>query len=924
MSHTCPRCARLNPPGAQFCYHDGNVLSAGARRAVDPAKQRFPMPFVFPSGQACHSFDELVLAVQNNWEPARDLLRHGVFSSFLGGLGRGDLVVAARESAQFPDPDRGLAQLLERLPSTVLEPARLSAEPAQVNLGRVRPGQDVRFDLHLHNYGMGLVAGSISCESCPWLVLGDPNAGIKSKLFQFLHDTTIPVLVRGKALSASNRPLQGKLVLESAGKPIEVPVKVEVPVVPFPDGALAGATTPRQVAEKAKAQPKEAADLFARGAVERWYQSNGWTYPVQEPSASGLAAVQQFFEALGLTSPPKVDVNASEVRLAGRAGESVAATVVLSTQEKKPVFAHAVSDRDWLRVERVQLEGKSATVHLRVPSIPDTGGDLLRANLMIVSNGRQKFTVRVYLQVTARPPVRAWVAPEVAGAVTIAPYYPYDAPPPRREEAPAVVPVATLAVEPPRRAEPEEPAVELEREPRRNRWAALAPVLFLLVGLSVTLACDLVALGRKPPVGGPAAVEDWSRLPQLLRIAFHEADLPVQLGQGGIKPVAGARRETHPARWEASMRFGLELADPDASGRRKKLTFETNGTTNNTVVRLDGRDSIFGERPFFDTRTGQYLGDWPGRWLDRTAKLDRQLRDGRRSTWAYDAENVHVTQTAGLVPGAQSGKIDTCLVHYRIENRDNRPHSVGLRFLLDTFIGGNDGVPFLIPGRATLCDDRAEFRTPAEVPDFIQARESADLRAPGTIALIQLRIPGLEPPSRVTLGAWPNPTLGDGCNQEKTLWDVPVHPIRAIQAIDPRAPADSAVTIYWDPVEIAPGKSREVAFAYGLGSVSAGEGGGQLGLSVAGSFAPRGEFTLTAEARNPVQGQTLTLTLPEGFDLVAGDLTQPVPVGGPAGAVTWRLRSGSRPGAYTLGVKSSTGVSQTQKVDIKVRGIFGN
>jgi hypothetical protein len=637
---------------------------------------------------------------------------------------------------------------------------------------------------------------------------------------------------------------------------------------------------------------------------------------VQEPSASGLAAVQQFFEALGLTAPPKVGINVSEIRLAGRAGDAVSSTVVLTTPEKKPVFAHAVSDQGWLRVERVELEGRSATLHLRVASIPDTGGDVLRANLSVVSNGRQKFAVPVYLRVTARPPVRARIAAEVPEVVAVAPYYAYDAPP-VREEVPADVPVATLNYDapPPRRTRVEEPPIELEREPRRSRWPALAPVLFLALGLSVTFACDLVALVRKP-AGEVAAVEDWSKLPQLLRLAFHDKEETVPLSSGGsVKPTPGGPRvRTFPARWEPSMRFGLELADPDSMGKRKKLTFEKNGTTNNAVVLLDGRELIFGERPFRDEKTGRYLGEWPGRWLDRAAPLDRPLRDGRRSIWAYDTEQVHVTQTVGLVPGAQSGKIDTCLVHYRIENKDSRPHTVGLRFLLDTFIGGNDGVPYLIPGRETLCDDRAEFRTPAEVPDFLQARESADLRNPGTIALIQLRIPGMEPPSRVTLGAWPNPSLGPGCVQEKTLWDVPLFPIRA------NNPPDSAVVIYWNPVEIAAGKSREVAFAYGLGSVSAGEGGGKLGLSVAGSFAPRGEFTLTAEVRNPAADQTLTLTLPKGFELASGDPKQPVPGGG---VVTWKIRAGPK-GAYTLGVESSTGVSQTQKVDIKVRGIFGN
>jgi serine/threonine protein kinase len=470
----------------------------------------------------------------------------------------------------------------------------------------------------------------------------------------------------------------------------------------------------------------------------------------------------------------------------------------------------------------------------------------------------------------------------------------------------------------------------VERRHRPLAWVtgvtSLAMMLFLAFGQPVTLVRDLVNWLEKPdPGGSPAAVdspvtaEDWSKFPQLLHITFHDTATDVRLAKGGsIKPfVGGVAPEIFPALWGPSMRFGLELADGNADGKRKRLTFKENGTTNNAVVKLDGRETIFGERPFIDKRDGQPLGQWAGKWHDRNAKLDRQLRDGRRSIWVYEEEQVYITQTVGLVPGAQSGKIDTCLVHYRIENKGTVPHSVGLRFLLDTYIGGNDGVPFLIPGRAQLCDDRAEFRTSADVPDFIQARESNDLRNPGTIALIQFRIPGIDAPSRVTLGAWPNPSLGPDCLQEKTLWDVPVHSIKA------NTPADSAVTIYWDPKTIDAGKSREVAFAYGLGSVSASEGG-QLGLSVAGSFAPRGEFTLSVEVRNPINDQTLTLTLPEGFDLLTGGFIQSVPPNSAVSAVTWKIRGGPRQGSFLLGVKSSTGVSQTQEVDIKVRGSFGN
>jgi hypothetical protein len=264
------------------------------------------MPFVFPSGKACHTFDELALAIQGDWDAAREMLQHDVFAGFLAGLGRSDLARTAREASKLPDADRALDDLLRALPTGVVEPPRLAVEPAQVNLGTLRVGQDVRFDLHVSNRGMGLLTGEILCEDGPWLVVGDAGARARKKLFQTLHETTIPVQVSGKSLSAGAKPLVARLLLDYAGGIVMVPVTVEVPVTPFPEGPLAGATTPRQVAQKARDNPKEAAELFARGAVERWYQSNGWTYPVLEPSAVGIAAVQQFFEALGLTTPPKV------------------------------------------------------------------------------------------------------------------------------------------------------------------------------------------------------------------------------------------------------------------------------------------------------------------------------------------------------------------------------------------------------------------------------------------------------------------------------------------------------------------------------------------------------------------------------------------------------------------------------------------
>jgi hypothetical protein len=410
MRNHCPRCSRLNPPEARYCHHDGLALGgAPARPSLDPARAPFPSPLVFPSGRSCQCFDEIVLAVHDDWPAARDLLREGALAAFLGGLGRADLVLAAREAANNPDPDLGLSLFLARLPSGVFQPPRLKAGPSRFDLGHLRPGHDRHLELELGNEGMGLVTGTAHSGDCPWLLVDGASGPARSKLIRFTRGATLPVTVLGAGLRGQRGPLEARLFVESPGGSVEIPVTGEVPVVPYPDGVLRGATTPRQAAEKAKAQPREAAELFARGGVARWYEANGWDYPVEQPAASGLAAIQQFFEALGLTVPPKVALSPSELRFRGGPGETLPATLQVTTAEKKPVYATARSDQPWLVVEGVDCEGRQATIRLSVPRVPAQPGATLYAWLTVVANGRRSFLVPVKLSIaaTASPRPRA-------------------------------------------------------------------------------------------------------------------------------------------------------------------------------------------------------------------------------------------------------------------------------------------------------------------------------------------------------------------------------------------------------------------------------------------------------------------------------------------------------------------------------------
>jgi hypothetical protein len=238
----------------------------------------------------------------------------------------------------------------------------------------------------------------------------------------------------GQRLRAYQQPQEAEVRLESNGGAEVVRVRVQVPVRPFPEGILAEARSPRQLAEKARDAPKEAAGLIESGAVARWYEANGWEYPVAGPTASGMAAVQQLFEALGLVKTPLVELSEIAIRLSGGPGAMVEYVLAAVTQENRAAVAHRTSDQPWLRVGPTVFRGRTACLPLTV-AVPTRPGETLRANVSVTANGNQRFVVPVTLVVGGAPPA----APVVPAAV-----------PPRGQAlASPVAPVASGSPVPP-------------------------------------------------------------------------------------------------------------------------------------------------------------------------------------------------------------------------------------------------------------------------------------------------------------------------------------------------------------------------------------------------------------------------------------------------------------------------------------------
>ena len=493
--------------------------------------------------------------------------------------------LAPPASLRAADRQRGLDDFLGRLPTSVLRPAKLRVAPEVIDLGTVRPGEDRSCELLLHNDGMRLLYGSASCDDHEWLSLGQGPRSNR-RVFQFTDRLVLPVRVLGRSVRAYNKQQEAVILLESNGGSVAVIVRLSSPVKPFPEGILAGAQSPRELASKAHHAPKEAAALIENGAVARWYQANGWEYPVPGPAAGGLAAVQQFFEALGLVKTPRVELSEDAIHLQGRPGEKVEYTLAAITQENRAAVAHAKSDQPWLQVGPTVFRGRSAFLPLTLAAVAGRPGEILRATLSVTANGNQRFQVPVALEVSG--PVRA--------------------------VAPAAAPQATPS-----------PTVS----GGRSLWPTLIPALLLVVLLLLAVGRDVASPSQGKP---PAPLVELDSTPRLL-IRYNETKQNDLLDQVYF---------TDP---QPTMRFGLATLQDDkevgTGVNVRRLTFDPWGRTNNTCLRFDGKD----ERLF-----GGKGGRWELLHGDRWKDDQGQEHEGAESVWVCDDHKIAVTQHVEVAP----------------------------------------------------------------------------------------------------------------------------------------------------------------------------------------------------------------------------------------------------------------------------------
>ena len=166
------------------------------------------------------------------------------------------------------------------------------------------------------------------------------------------------------------------------------------------------------------------------------------------------------------------------------------------------------------------------------------------------------------------------------------------------------------------------------------------------------------------------------------------------------------------------------------------------------------------------------------------------------AVWESPDGFIRVRQILSIVNNNSTMRDDVLQIRYEVTNTSVLPHKVGSRIMLDTMLGNNDDAPFRVPGTGEITT-QTEFRG-SDIPQYWQAFDS--LTSPCVVAQGSFLRMAENRPDAVQFTNWPKVV--------HTAWNCPV--------TAGETNGDSAVTVIWEPAELAAGETRYYETWYGL------------------------------------------------------------------------------------------------------------
>ena len=176
------------------------------------------------------------------------------------------------------------------------------------------------------------------------------------------------------------------------------------------------------------------------------------------------------------------------------------------------------------------------------------------------------------------------------------------------------------------------------------------------------------------------------------------------------------------------------------------------------------------------------------------------IQEADRHIIRWTSRQLEINQEFRIIPAVSSDADDGLAVRFRIRNTSSRKLSIGLRYIIDTYLGEQKGPHFLRSDNRSI---NGETELVAPYPQYILSPGNG---SQDTGLMVMLRAPGLTSPDSVVCANWKR--------LNESSWSYTVNPSRSFSH-PPYSINDSALALYYNPVQLQAEEERLISLAFG-------------------------------------------------------------------------------------------------------------
>ena len=331
--------------------------------------------------------------------------------------------------------------------------------------------------------------------------------------------------------------------------------------------------------------------------------------------------------------------------------------------------------------------------------------------------------------------------------------------------------------------------------------------------------------------------------------------------------------------------------------------------TSYTTIKIDNKNYIFGGKSKKTERRVGIKANYGNVIMQK--KYDNEI------ITITEFGKIQVTQRLSFLRNPITKVKDTAIINYSILNNDTITHNIGIRIMLDTKLGKNDGTPFRIGEKTITSELRLEKKELADYWLTFDNLNTPNVIAQGTLYSKKHKISW---PDYLIISNWG--TLVD------FPWSFKYQQGRSFIRTG-ETEKDTALALYWNPIKVPPNTKRTVNTLYGLGELSLSPGDMSLGIT-----APK-EVPVNESDSFLVMGY---LSNSGGFDMYNIDISFKIPknlkiVNGSLNYTFKQLKSGktvqiplrlktkenAKPGVYSIQMSSQSTTLESNKIDRQIK-----